>query len=330
MAEFTTLLFYFYVDIDQNDLPSIIEEQIQLCQRLGMRGRFRVSPEGMNGTADGEDDSIKEYMRCMDEDERWPQIHWKLGKCSEITRNPFLSVKKAKEVVSLDLHPKVNEKLKSIETGEHLSPEEFHSGLLEATKNGPNSNTILLDVRNLYESRIGRFEADGISTVDPMTRKFSDFRSFVDENADDLRNKTIFAYCTGGVRCEKATQYLKYAAGVSNVKQCHGGIHAYLEQFPDGGFFRGKNFVYDPRIAVAPRDSSLVVGQCALCSAKYDNYEADIRCSLCRMLVLACDECQNDRKEELESIVCEHCHLSGRQTLKAQNLAQSEASAITA
>jgi predicted sulfurtransferase len=172
----------------------------------------------------------------------------------------------------------------------------------------------LVDVRNLYETRIGRFELEreGIQTLNPTTRKFSDFTRWVDANTESLSRKTIFSYCTGGVRCEMATKYLQYK-GINNCYQLHGGICSYMDAFPDGGFFKGKNFVYDPRIAVSytgDEASKEVVGKCAICDILYDDYTAQIRCKMCRMLVLCCDTCRTG--DASKEIVCEHCHLYAR------------------
>jgi predicted sulfurtransferase len=277
----------------------------------------------------------------------------------------------------------VNKTLKeSVASGEHLSPTEFHAQVLAAAaaaaSNDRNSSSsssssggteetetmgegeaILLDVRNVYESRIGRFESGSraVPTIDPLTRKFSDFTAFVDAHKEELKDRTIFAYCTGGVRCEKATQYLRYATGVREVKQLSGGICAYMETFPDGGLFKGKNFVYDPRIAV-PYSGEVakmqVLGRCALCSLPFDDYSAQVRCRICRMLVLCCDSCRSpttptttassasvgaDAEEGLcvrldgmpplppPEIDCEHCQLAGRAAAKAKADAAAAAAA---
>ena len=291
-----------------------------------------MSPEGFNGTLDGEEAHVQEYMAWVDEHTTLNPdgpggIHWKLGWCKEDERLPSCSVKAAKEVVSLDLDPSVDKILKdNIGGGTHLSPQEFHDQVQSVAASATGEKTaVLLDVRNVYEARIGAFKADeGVLTVNPLTRKFSDFRGFVDQNVHALKDKTIFAYCTGGVRCEKASRYLQYK-GVADVRQLSGGICAYMDAFPEGGLFRGKNFVYDPRIALPyagnTEASREVIGICAKCQAPHDDYRPQQRCVQCRMLVLVCsaclarshamkdEECRDEDTVPSAGVVCEHCTL---------------------
>ncbi|KAK9673374.1 hypothetical protein RND81_12G163600 [Saponaria officinalis] len=115
-------------------------------------------------------------------------------------------------------------------------------------------------------------------------------------------------YCTGGIRCEMASAYIRSkGSGFENVFQLYGGIQRYLEQFPDGGFFKGKNFVYDPRISVGS-SSECIIGKCLLCGISFDDYSSRRRCTFCRMLVLVCNDCQ---KEKIQ-YVCELCHKYGK------------------
>lgn len=106
-------------------------------------------------------------------------------------------------------------------------------------------------------------------------------------------------YCTGGIRCEKASAYLKHL-GLENVYQLQGGIHRYLEQFPDGGgLFQGKNFVFDQRVTMASEDKT-VTGQCERCDAPHDTLSGT-RCAYCRMHVLLCEDCRASAKERGET-----------------------------
>jgi hypothetical protein len=96
-------------------------------------------------------------------------------------------------------------------------------------------------------------------------------------------------YCTGGIRCEKASAYVR-SRGVEDVSQLAGGIHRYLEEFEDGGHFKGKNFVFDQRVAVGPAGAA-VVGRCLGCAAPYDELSGGRVCTVCRVLVLVCPGC---------------------------------------
>lgn len=143
------------------------------------------------------------------------------------------------------------------------------------------------------------------------------------------RKKKVLMYCTGGVRCERASAYLNTLVTspqtVSDdaddddqhasieVCQLRGGIQRYLETFPDGGFFKGKNFVFDDRIAVGPDYAQdAMLGSCLVCGTACDDYRPRRRCVYCRMLVLVCRECIDNGTADGERQLCELCVLHGR------------------
>lgn len=197
--------------------------------------------------------------------------------------------------------------------GRHLSAAEFHSVLQNAGKcqelsTASDKELILLDARNLYETRIGKFHAPDVKTLDPAIRQYSDLPSWIDNNSEQLRGNNILMYCTGGIRCEMASAYIRSkGAGFENVFQLYGGIQRYMEQFPDGGFFKGNNFVFDHRVSVGSLDPNML-GTCLLCGASFDDYTSRCRCTHCRMLVLICKPCQ----ERNTSYVCELCQKDGK------------------
>ena len=302
----------------------VVAAQQQLCERLGLRGRIRVAPEGLNGTLGGATDRVAEYMAAVDaavEFEAWDRpIHWKLSKLHEgVVHQQFtnLSVKVVKEVVSVNLPQDLRDEVLKVGPGEHVSPQTFHNKLEQAAS-ACNKPVVLIDVRNRYEIRIGRFVAGPLEPVDPGTRQFSEFTKFVDGAVDTLNGRDVLMYCTGGVRCERASAYVKLAVaragGTANVFQLHGGIHAYQSAFPDGGFFRGKRFEFDPRISVPSRDNaSEVIGRCLLCDGLFDDYSRQLRCKHCRLLVLVCDACVDTEREGTAGVlVCETCQQAAR------------------
>ncbi len=209
---------------------------------------------------------------------------WKLayGSRSDLAF-PTLSVKITKDVVSLDLSVEEHQKMLAAGPSAHLSALEFHRVIeneIENNHSGDRSNIVLLDVRNSYEIEIGTFTHSHGKAVNPNTRQFGDFKHYVDSNLDALVSADkVLMYCTGGVRCERASALLR-AKGVDKVFQLEGGIVSYMDQFPSGGYFKGKNFVYDPRgsvpyAALSRQDD--VVGKCRLCSTNYDSYIPQIR-----------------------------------------------------
>lgn len=209
-----------------------------------------------------------------------------------------------------------------------------------------NSSLVLLDCRNLYESEIGRFDG----AVRCPTRHFTEFPAVADRMVDDmhLRDKTVLMYCTGGIRCERASAYLR-SVGVSRCFQLKGGIARYCEAFPAAestasaatiasdsakcsashlqpadnrhvehespcnpasvskpvvgttipthtasnvSMFRGKNFVFDRRMALQAGPPGDIVGECVVCKAPWDQYNRDVACDQCSALVLVCKTCR--------------------------------------
>jgi UPF0176 protein len=269
------LLFYKYVGIA--DVDATVEWVAQLATRLGLLGRILLATEGVNGTLSGPADMVRDFIFAMSAHALFGGIDWKTSDHDPECDLPFpdLLVKQVKEIVTLGTTG-----IDPAKGGRHLTPQEFH----EAVSGGA-EEVVLVDVRSTYEHAIGHFEG----AIKPEMKEFSAFPSFVDRHADEWRGKKVLMYCTGGIRCEKASAYVK-SRGVEDVSQLAGGIHRYLEQFPDGGHFKGKNFVFDQRIAVASQNTT-VVGRCVSCTAPYDELSGSRLCTVCRDLVLVCPAC---------------------------------------
>ena len=164
------ILYYRYIEIA--DPEKACADQISLCERLALRGRIRISVEGINGTLCGEESNLQLYMSIAEE--TYGEIHWKTSgflasRSSDEQSFLELSVKVTKEVVSLDLNAEEGRIVKATPGGVHLSPEAFHVEL----QNAEEGNIVLIDVRNIYETRIGGFFIPGgnVCTIDPKTRK---------------------------------------------------------------------------------------------------------------------------------------------------------------
>ncbi|CAK0824910.1 unnamed protein product [Prorocentrum cordatum] len=208
-------------------------------------------------------------------------------------RFPKLSCRPTSHVVELGVD---GEHVRPGRGARHLSPLEWHQMLAE----GGSEDTVLLDTRNVYESRIGRFEGHGVETIEVNTQHFAQFPEFVDRNLERLSGKRVMMYCTGGVRCETASSYLLSKVAAAEVVQLKGGICRYLEQFrdrPQEGFFRGKNFVFDSR-RYEPTHDGCVTGRCDGCGSPWDDYDngPEARCQTCRVLMLLCDACRASRE----------------------------------
>ncbi|PHT98727.1 Rhodanese-like domain-containing protein 6 [Capsicum chinense] len=312
--DYGVLLYYKYATIP--DVEALFNFYDSNCSSLSLLGRVRLSPSGVNVTVGGKLSALEEHIAAVKLNSLFEGTDFKLASCHEPSNDRVsmecgftsLSIRIVKELVTLSSCP-LPRSPEISNAGKHLSAAEFHSVLHNVgnsqDKLVPSSDkgTVLIDARNLYETRIGKFYTPNVETLDPEIRQYSDLPSWIDNNSEKLRGNNILMYCTGGIRCEMASAYIRSKGdGYENVFQLYGGIQRYLEQFPDGGFFRGKNFVFDHRVSVGSSDSR-IWGTCLLCSSPFDDYSSRTRCTYCRMLVLVCDNC----REKDSSYVCELC-----------------------
>ncbi len=168
--------------------------------------------------------------------------------------------------------------------GVHLTPQQFHNALEE-------ENTVVIDVRNYNEALIGRFNPPVAEYLDPLMRRSTDFPKWVDDNLPKLKTKKVLMYCTAGVRCERASAFIRQR-GVENVYQLEGGIHRYLDAYPeDGGHWIGKNYVFDRRFSHGAKVCD-VVSYCCYCNQPWERYQAHKKCYVCKVEVLLCKTCE--------------------------------------
>ncbi|KAL3945029.1 MAG: hypothetical protein SGBAC_000886 [Bacillariaceae sp.] len=297
------VLFYKYFlaplpQLNDNDVARIESTLQHLCDVYSLKGRILISKEGTNGTLSGPDiHGLQAFCSRLEETEPLLQdIDWKFSDNSS-GKEPFPDLKVAivKEIVStgntitLEDIPQYG--------GKHLTPNEFHNAL----KGDEEKQTVVIDVRNTFEYNIGHFvppKAPSKETpvLNPEMVTFASFNGFCDKNAEYLKDKKVLMYCTGGIRCEKASAMLT-KRGVEDVNQLEGGIHRYVEHFGDKGYFQGKNFVFDQRVALDASDNKKIVGNCIYCSATFDEISGSRICTVCRDLVLVCKDCQKARRE---------------------------------
>lgn len=266
------ILFYKYVDIAYP--KQVMKWQQQICKELELKGRVLISHEGINGTLGGSSSNLDIYKDLMSTHELFGDIDFKESaggpECF-----PRLAVKVRNEAVALGIP---YDTLTPRSGGQHLSPQETH----ELIQSNP-EDLIILDTRNDYEWAIGRFE----NAILPPIENFRDLPKYLDENADQFKDKQVLMYCTGGIRCERATAYLNEKKIAKKVYQIKGGIHRYVEQYPNG-FFRGKNYVFDGRISVRVNED--ILGSCSLCNKPCDDYYNCLN-ALCNKHFIACTEC---------------------------------------
>ncbi|HEX2978323.1 MAG TPA: rhodanese-related sulfurtransferase [Candidatus Babeliales bacterium] len=286
-------IFYKYVDIEYP--TAIMKWQKKLCVELGLKGRILIAHEGINGTVGGTDEGIELYQKTMLEHPLFGGIDFK-DSAGAADYFPRLRIAVRPEIVHLGLDTK---KFTAKDAGKHLSPQQAHEFMAHM-----NEDTIVLDTRNSYEWKIGQFKT--INTINAPTEYFREFPEFIDTNLETFKDKKILMACTSGVRCERASAYLKSKNVAKEVYQINGGIQRYTEQFPDG-FFRGKNYVFDGRVTAKINDDC--VGNCDRCNAPYDE---PINCinAECNKQVILCDNCQstliNTCSEICSQLVREH------------------------
>ncbi len=272
------LLYYKYVAVQ--DPQAIAAWQKDLCKSLGLTGRVILATEGINGTVGGSDEATDAYKAAMEAHPLFNEIDFKEAVGDE-RYFPRMKVMVKREIVGLGIDP---ETLTVADTGEYLTPQEAHDLM-----SNPPDDLIILDTRNDYETKIGTFE----NAIAPNTRYFREFPAYVDNNLDLFKDKQVLMTCTGGVRCERATAYVKTKGVAKKVMHLKGGIHRYIEQFPDG-HFRGSNYVFDARISQAANTD--ILGACSVCS-KPSDYYTNCTNALCNKQFLTCQSCKNELQE---------------------------------
>ena len=235
------ILFYKYVAID--DTHSCAAEQRELCGSLGLKGRILIASEGINGTLAGPKEGVDRYVASLRADARFSDIEIKVS-TGDAETFPRFVVKVRPEIVTLNAGAIAPDK------DNQLTPGEWKRMLEEDPEAVP------LDIRNRFESAAGKFENAIVCDIE----HFRELPQYVDQ-LGGLKTKTLLMYCTGGIRCEKASALLR-SKGFKNVYQLHGGIAAYQEQFGNEHWL-GECFVFDQRMTVRVEEDLLQIGRCA-------------------------------------------------------------------
>jgi len=267
------LLYYKYVSIPNPDDIKIWQQL--LCKDLELSGRIILATEGINGTVYGTPTSTQAYIDAMSNHDLFKNIDFK----DSIVNGDYeyftgLRIVVKPEIVSLGIPADV---LTTEKTGQHLTPEQAH----ELINNNP--DLVLLDGRNYYEAKIGTFK----NAITPNIEHFRDFPEYINQNLEQFKDKEVLMFCTGGIRCERASALLNTKNIAKKVYQISGGIHRYIEKYPDG-HFRGKNYVFDARVATPVNND--VVGRCDICKTTCDDY-TNCQNALCNKQFLSCPAC---------------------------------------
>lgn len=243
--DYRVLLYYKYVPIE--DAETYTKEHLKFCKELGLKGRIHIADEGINGTVSGTVEQTDAYMDYLKKDPRFHDIVFKID---EAEGHAFkkMHVRHRKEIVTLRLEDDINP---NELTGEYLSPVEFYEAMQQ-------EDTVILDARNDYEYDLGHFR----NAIRPDIKYFRDLPKWIKENKEKLEGKQILTYCTGGIRCEKFSGWLR-REGFENVAQLEGGIVSYgYDPVVQGELWDGKCYVFDERISVPiNRKEHVVVGR---------------------------------------------------------------------
>ncbi len=260
-----------YRFIDLHDRDELRDPFMNRCTDLGLKGTILLSPNGINFFLAGSEQSVSEFIQYLESDRRFSGIPIKF---SRTDYQPFrrMLVKRKNEIISLG-----DSEIKPSEfTGPYIKPIEFKH-LMDTEE-----DILVLDTRNDYETRIGSFEGSlelGISS-------FRDFPNAIASIPEEYKSKTVVMYCTGGIRCEKASAVMMNA-GFEDVKQLEGGILGYFKEC-GGSYWDGDCFVFDQRVAVDSDLTETDIQMCFKCreplsleEQKSENYVIGEHCPYC-------------------------------------------------
>jgi UPF0176 protein len=277
------LLYYKFVPLA--DPEAVRLWQRVLCEQLDLKGRILLADHGINGTVGGDIEDLKAYVK---QTKSHPAFKDMVFKWSDGTREDFprLSIKVRPEIVTFGVPGEIAVDDDGIVGGgERLKPEQLHE--LVKTRD----DVVFFDGRNSYEAAVGRFK----NAVVPDVRHTRDFPAELDDpKYDNLKDKPVVTYCTGGIRCEVLSMLMK-KKGFQEVYQMDGGIVKYGEAYGDDGFWEGSLYVFDDRMGTTFSDKAEDIGRCSHCGARTSNYEncAD---KSCNDLILVCEDCTPERR----------------------------------
>ena len=261
------------------DDPAAIRAALESRARaLGIRGTLLVAGEGINGTIAGAPDAVDAMVATI---RSLPGCAGLAPKYADAAAMPFhrLKVRLKREIVTLGVAGIDAAR----DAGTYVSPADWN-----ALVDDP--DTVVIDTRNGYEVAVGSFAG----AIDPGTEAFRDFPAWVDAHRDELAGKRIAMFCTGGIRCEKATALMK-AEGFDDVHHLDGGILRYLEEVPEGeSRWRGECFVFDERVAVG---HGLAPGSHVLCRGCRMPVSPEDRASPLYAEGVSCPRCHGSRDE---------------------------------
>jgi UPF0176 protein len=274
MSTYFVAAFYKFVDLPH--YKDLREELKLFCAERGIVGTILLSPEGINSTSAGSENAILDLLGHLKSKPEFSDLIYKTSTADE---KPFrrMKVKLKKEIVTLGVN-KDNFVVKPhAGMGVEVPPSEWNDIISDP-------DVILIDTRNDYECELGTFKG----AIDPMTDKFTEFPDYIEKNFNPEKNKKVAMFCTGGIRCEKASAFMMQM-GYETIYQLKGGILKYLEEIPlEKSMWEGECYVFDKRVTIG---HGLVEGDYELCSSCGSAVDAKGR--------------QSEKFED--GITCPHC-----------------------
>lgn len=291
------LLYYKFTPIPDPEAVKLWQKI--LTDSLDLRGRILVSEQGLNGTVGGEMEDLKKYIK---ETKQYPGFKDIVFKWSDGAREDFprMSVKRRRELVGFqnsDGEIEVDEN-GVVGGGKHIKPKQVHE-MIE--KYG--DDVVFFDGRNAHEAKIGKFK----NAVVPNTNTSRDFIAELESDKyDDIKDKKVITYCTGGIRCEAISAMMK-KRGFKDVYQIDGGIVKYGEAYGDDGLWEGSLRVFDNRMTVDFSNHTKTIGECTHCGGPTNNFENCAHME-CNDLVLICLQCKQNPELLFHTEACRQKH----------------------
>ncbi len=289
--EFHVVAFYKFTPLD--DIAELQGPLLGVCKAGGVYGTILLAPEGINGTIAGPKESVYDALDHIRSEISGPDLEFKESTASE---NPFyrMKVRLKKEIVTMGVPEIDPNKL----VGTYVAPSDWNELISDP-------DVVVIDTRNEYEVRIGTFDG----AIDPGTASFRDFPKWFEGRGDlapnQLQGKKVAMFCTGGIRCEKATAFVK-EQGIEDVYHLKGGILKYLEEVPQhDSLWKGECFVFDQRVSV---DHDLKPGNYELCRSCRHPIDEEIKASPEFEEGVSCPNCYNPTDEARRSRMLERQH----------------------
>lgn len=272
MAAPATLVATFYRFVDLSDLSPLKQQLQAIGQHHDLKGTILLAPEGINGTVAGSRSALDRLLDHLRQDPRFAPLSHRE---SLAPTPPFqrFKVKIKPEIVTLG-QPEANP---NRQVGTYVQPQNWNALIQDP-------EVVVVDTRNDYEVGIGSFQR----AINPHTQRFRDFPTYAQQHLDPQRHPKVALFCTGGIRCEKATALL-LNQGFEAVYHLKGGILSYLETIaPEESLWQGECFVFDERVAVTHGLAPGHYGMCLGCGRplaaddrQSPNYQAGICCGAC-------------------------------------------------